>query len=227
MKIPILLLAASFLPAQTPGIATKILMQEPLGDTPQPNMSLSILNLNPGLTVPSHSHAGAVFAYVLQGDIENQIDPDPPNVYHPGGFFHERPLQVHRLLRSLSQTEPAKILLLQNTGALSANAKPLIHEPLPNIPNQQVSMIGLVVAPGAAVSAHQHPGPVFAYVVKGEIETQVDPDPPEVYRGGEAFYEPPLHARRLFRNLRKAEPAELIIFEVSEKGQPLATSPAQ
>jgi quercetin dioxygenase-like cupin family protein len=190
-------------------------------------MSLFILNLSPGLTVPTHSHTGAVFAYVLQGDIENQVEPEQPKVYHPGGLFHERPMQVHRLLRNLSQTEPAKILIFQNTGTLPASVKPLIQEPLANITDQQVSVISLVAAPAAADSgaappgAHQHPGPVFAYVLKGEVESQIDPDPPKIYRAGDAFYEPPMHAHRLFRNLSKTEPAELIIFEVNKKGQPL------
>jgi quercetin dioxygenase-like cupin family protein len=214
-------------PATTPAVAAKTVMQEPLGDTSEPKMSLFILNLSSGLTVPTHSHTGAVFAYVLQGDIENQVEPEQPKVYHPGGLFHERPMQVHRLLRNLSQTDPAKILIFQNTGALPSGVKPLIQEPLANITRQDVSVITLVAAPAAAdpgvapPGAHQHLGPVFAYILKGEIESQVDPDPPKIYRAGDAFYEPPMHAHRLFRNLSKTEPAELIIFEVNEKGQPL------
>jgi quercetin dioxygenase-like cupin family protein len=210
-------------PAAPPGITTKTLMQEPLGDTSEPKMSLFILSLSAGLTVPTHTHAGAIFAYVLQGDIENQIEPEPPTVYHPGGFFHERPMQVHRLLRNLSNTEPAKILVLQNTGTLSANIKPLLQEPLANITDQVVHVFTLETAPGTAVTAaHQHPGPVFAFVLKGEIESQVDPDPPKVYREGDVFYEAPMHAHRLFRNLSKTEAAELVIFQVGEKGEPLA-----
>jgi quercetin dioxygenase-like cupin family protein len=206
----------------------KILMQEPLGNTSGPEMSLFILNVSAGLTIPSHSHKGAVFAYVLQGDIENQLDPDPPKIFHPGDFFHERPMQVHRLLRNLSHTEPAKILVFQNTGTLPPAIKPLLQEPLANIANQEVSALLLVAPPGPAPSkAHQHPGPVFAYVVKGEIENQVDPDPPKVYRAGDVFYEPPMHAHRLLRNLSKTEPAEVVVFEVTEKGRPLAMPVAQ
>lgn len=206
----------------------KILMQAPLGETSEPKMSLFILNVGGGMTIPSHSHKGVVFAYVLQGDIENQLDPDAPKVYHAGDFFHERPLQVHRLLRNLSQTEPAKILIFQNTGNLPSTIKPLIQEPLANSTDQEVSAILLLAAPGAAPSqAHQHPGPVFAYVVKGEIENQVDPDAPKVYRAGDVFYEPPLHAHRVFRNLSKTEAAEVVVFEVSEKGRPLAMPVAQ
>ncbi|MBZ5673982.1 MAG: cupin domain-containing protein [Acidobacteriia bacterium] len=205
-------------PAAPPGIATRILMQDSLGDTPEPKMVLSILNVAAGVTAPAHSHKGVVFAYILQGDIENQVEPDPPMVYHPGDFFHERPMQIHRLLRNLSQTEPAKILIFQNTGTNAASA--LIQEPLANIANQEVTVMALVAAPGAApTGAHQHPGPVFAYVLKGEIESQVDPEPAKIYRAGDAFYEPPMHAHRLFRNLSKTEPAELLIFQVGEEGQ--------
>jgi quercetin dioxygenase-like cupin family protein len=79
----------------------------------------------------------------------------------------------------------------------------------------------LVAAPGAAsTGAHQHPRPVFAYVLRGEIESQVDPDPSKVYRAGDVFYEPPMHVHRLFRNPSKTEPADILIFQVGEKGQP-------
>jgi quercetin dioxygenase-like cupin family protein len=208
-----------------PAAAAKTLMQEPLGNISEPKMSLFILNVTPGVTAPSHTHAGAVFAYILEGDIENQVEPDAPKVFHPGGFFHERPMQVHRLLRNLSQTEPARILIFQNTGTLPATIKPLLQEPLSNLTNQEVTVSTLVIPPvpgRAAPTSHQHTGPVFAYILKGEIESQVDPDPPKIYRAGEVFYEPPMHAHRIFRNPSQTEPAELIAFQVSEKGQPLA-----
>lgn len=210
---------------QTPAPPRKgprILMQEPLGQLSDPKMSLFILDVAPGMTYPSHSHTGAVFAYVLQGDIENQLDPDPPKIYHAGDYFHERPMQVHRMLRNLSQTEPAKILIFQNTGSLPSTINPLMQETLENTIDQQVTALLLMPPRSAPPSAHQHPGPVFAYIVKGAIENQVDPDPPKVYHAGDVFYEPPMHAHRLFRNLSKTEPAEVIVFEVSEKGRPLA-----
>ena len=200
-------------------------MKEPLGNTSEAKMSLFILTVSAGVTVPSHTHAGAVFAYVLQGDIENQVEPDAPKIYQPGDLFHESPMEVHRLLRNLSQTEPAKILIFQNTGTLPGSVKPLYQEPLANITNQEVNVITVVMNPGLVVQrAHQHPGPVVAYVLKGEIESQVDPDPPKVFRAGDVFAEPPMHAHRLLRNLSKTDPAELLIFEVSEKGQPLVMS---
>ena len=210
-------------PGPPPGIVTKILMQEPLGDTQEPTMALFVLTVAAGVTIPAHSHTGSVFAYILQGDIENQVEPGPLTVYHPGDVFRERPKQVHSLLRNLSKTESAKILIFQNTGAVSAAIKPLLQEPLANAANQEVTVMTLVAAPGAdSTGAHQHPGPVFAYVLKGEIENQVDPGPPTVFRAGDVFHEPPMHAHRVFRNLSKTEPAEVLIFQIGKKGEPRA-----
>ena len=198
------------------------LVQGPLGDTTEPAMSLFILNFPPGLTVPSHSHEGVVFAYILQGEIENQIEPDPPKIHREGDFFHERAKQVHRILRNVSKTEPAKILVLQNTATLPSGLKPLLQEPLVDRAGQEVSLIKITTAPGATAGVHKHPGHVFAYLLKGEVESQVDPDPPKVYRAGDVFYEAPMHVHRFYRNLSKTEPAELLIFSVGKMGEPFS-----
>jgi quercetin dioxygenase-like cupin family protein len=203
------------------------LMDGPLGDTTEPTMSLFILNLPAGLSVPTHTHEGVVFAYILEGQIENQIEPDPPKIYHAGDFFHERPKQVHRVFRNVSKTEPAKVLVFQNTATLPRGLKPLLQEPLAELAGQQVSLIKITRAPGVTSPPHQHPGPVFAYLLKGEVESQVDPDPPKVYRAGDVFYEPPMHAHRLYRVLSKTEPAELLVFSVHKMGEPFAVGVSQ
>jgi quercetin dioxygenase-like cupin family protein len=216
--------ASALLLAQTPGVASKTLMAEPLGDTADPKVTVLSLPIPGGLTAGAHTHKGPVFAYILQGDIENQVDPDPPKVYHPGDFFFEPTMHVHRLLRNLSSTERAKLLVFEvgDTGKANPAIKTLLEEPA-EVANREGRLITVSVAPGAALpGAHKHPGPVFAYIRKGEIENQVDPDPPKAYRAGDVFYEPPMHAHRVFRNLSQTEPAEVLIFQVGEKGQPLA-----
>jgi quercetin dioxygenase-like cupin family protein len=98
-----------------------------------------------------------------------------------------------------------------------------LEEPA-EVADREGHVITVAMLPGSLVQAHKHPGPVFAYMLKGEIENQVDPDQPRIYREGDLFYEPPLQARRLLRNRSNTEPAELLIFQVGEKGQPLAMS---
>jgi quercetin dioxygenase-like cupin family protein len=103
---------------------------------------------------------------------------------------------------------------------VSVSLKTLMQEPLGDIRNPEVSVITLTIAPGTVSPPHEHTGPVFAYILEGEIENQVDPDEPKTYNAGDFFYEPAMHVHRALRNLSKTEPAKLLIFEVGEKGKP-------
>lgn len=104
-------------PAHRPGSGNSVgvndLISEPLGEMQNPEVTMLTLSLAPGSTSHAHRHIGPVFAYILEGSIENQVDPDPPKTYHPGDFFYEPPMHVHRLMRNLSATETAKILVVQ------------------------------------------------------------------------------------------------------------------
>jgi quercetin dioxygenase-like cupin family protein len=119
------------------------------------------------------------------------------------------------LLRA--QAPPQKAA--QDHDMSSIAVETLMQEPLAATPDAQVRVITLTVAPGSTSGPHQHTGPVFAYLLEGEIENQVDPNPPRKYKPGEFFYEPPLHVHRLLRNLSATKPAKLLIFEVEEKGK--------
>ncbi|HEY7390939.1 MAG TPA: cupin domain-containing protein [Bryobacteraceae bacterium] len=220
-----LFFAAGALQAQ---VQVKTLIEEPVPDTVEPKVTVLTLAIpaGTGKGAPAHQHAGPVFAYLLEGAIENQVDPDPAKTFHPGGFFYEPTMQVHRMLRNLSATEPAKLLVFQigDTGRQAPAIKPLMQEPLSPGSNRLASLITLTVSPGAVSEPHKHPGSVFGYVAKGEIENQVDPEPAKTYHAGDVFYEPPLHVHRRLRNLGKTEPAEVIVFQVREAGQPSTLS---
>jgi quercetin dioxygenase-like cupin family protein len=107
--------------------------------------------------------------------------------------------------------------LMPNMASVAVET--LMQEPLAEMTNPEVTMITLTVAPGATSSPHKHAGPVFAYLLEGEIENQVDPNPPQRYKAGEYFYEPPMHVHRSLRNLSSTKAAKLLIFEVGEKGK--------
>jgi quercetin dioxygenase-like cupin family protein len=107
-------------------------------------------------------------------------------------------------------------------------ARLLLQDSLKNLVNQEVTLVKSTIAPGAAPTspstrAHQHSGPIFAFILKGDIESQVDPDPSKIYHPGDVFFEPPMHAHRLLRNLSGTESAEMLIFQVGESGKPRAT----
>ncbi|MGH9581782.1 MAG: hypothetical protein ACRD4O_02460, partial [Bryobacteraceae bacterium] len=48
--------------------------------------------------------------------------------------------------------------------------KTLMKEPLPKMSDPVLSVIVLTVEPGAGSRPHEHIGPVFAYILEGEIE---------------------------------------------------------
>lgn len=96
----------------------------------------------------------------------------------------------------------------------------LMREPLAHTPNPVVAVITLEMAPGEASPPHEHTGPVFAYILEGEIENQVAPQPPRRYGPGGYFYEPPMHEHKMMRNLSRTRPAKLLIFQVEQKGKP-------
>ncbi len=98
---------------------------------------------------------------------------------------------------------------------------------IPNIPGK--SLIAAVVdyPPGAASSPHTHAKSAFiyAYVVSGAIESQVDDGPRQVYRAGESFYEPPGASHLVSRNASATEPAKLLAVFVVDTGDKALTTP--
>lgn len=100
----------------------------------------------------------------------------------------------------------------------------LMSEPLEQMPNAEVRMLTLTLAPGATSQAHRHTGPVFAYILEGSIENQVDPGAPKTYKPGDFFYEPAMHVHRQMKNLSATEAAKVLVFEVGEKGKTFTVS---
>jgi quercetin dioxygenase-like cupin family protein len=54
--------------------------------------------------------------------------------------------------------------------------------------------------PGAASAPHRHPGPVFGYVLEGELEFQAGDAPPRRLKAGDTFYEPAMVLHAVARN---------------------------
>ena len=54
--------------------------------------------------------------------------------------------------------------------------------------------------PGAASAPHRHPGPVFGYVLEGELEFQAGDAPARRLRAGDTFYEPAMVLHAVARN---------------------------
>jgi quercetin dioxygenase-like cupin family protein len=99
--------------------------------------------------------------------------------------------------------------------------KTLQDQPFPG-PNLHTVTVHVVVAPGAEVKPHTHPGLEMAYVVAGEGRLLLGGKPRTVH-GGESFAVPPRTVHSVKNDGRR--PLELVSTYVVEKDQPLS-SPA-
>ena len=80
------------------------------------------------------------------------------------------------------------------------------------------------IPPGAATGRHIHPTPRFVYVLEGSVVLEMDGKPPQTFKAGEGFAEPPGVAHN-FRNASAGMSAKALGFQVAPKGTPLQTNP--
>lgn len=106
---------------------------------------------------------------------------------------------------------------------------PNFQHSIPNIAGKSLTAVVVDYAPGAASPVHRHAGSafVYAYVVAGEIESQVDGDPTRIYHAGESFFEEPGAVHRINRNASKTRPAKLLAVFVADSTDKRLTSPIQ
>ena len=93
-------------------------MQHELPDAPGKQISMVVVEFAPGAGNSAHRHPGSTVAYVLEGSVVSEVDPDKPVTYHAGQAWYELPMHTHRVARNASKTRKAKILavLISATG---------------------------------------------------------------------------------------------------------------
>ena len=86
------------------------------------------------------------------------------------------------------------------------------NEPIPNLPGKRLVSHIVDYAPGGSSAAHRHASSAFiyAYVLSGEIRSQVNDEPVRVYKAGEAWFESPGAHHRVSANASITMPARLL-----------------
>ncbi|MBA4099032.1 MAG: cupin domain-containing protein [Rhodospirillum sp.] len=115
----------------------------------------------------------------------------------------------------------AAILQPSIVGSASAHdaetVKQIFSQHLPNVPGNSLTAFVVEYAPGGKGEAHHHSGSVFAYVLEGEIRSQIsDGQPAKVYKAGEFFYEPPGSDHLVSENASATKPAKLLAVFVAD-----------
>ncbi len=125
-------------------------------------------------------------------------------------------------LAALALPSPA----LAHGSPMRESVKMLADEPIPNLPGKHLVSVVVEYAPGASSPPHRHAGSAFiyAYVLSGEVRSQVDDGPARVYRAGESWFENPGAHHRVSENASDSQPARLLaVFVVDGTDRPLTS----
>jgi quercetin dioxygenase-like cupin family protein len=92
-------------------------------------------------------------------------------------------------------------------------------EPITNLPGKRLVSRVVEYPPGGGTAPHHHARSAFiyAYVLSGEIRSQVDDGPARVYRAGETWFESPGAHHRVSVNASDTEPARLLAVLVVDE----------
>ena len=105
-----------------------------------------------------------------------------------------------------------------------SQVKQVFSAKLPNVPGKSLSAVVVNYEPGASSPKHHHAGSVFAFVLSGEIKSEVSGmSSPKVYKAGESFFEPPGSEHLVSANASTSKPASLLAIFVADDGASLTT----
>lgn len=109
--------------------------------------------------------------------------------------------------------------------AFSLSVSAMAHDPsekitvlqeqlLKNAPGKKAMMIEVDYQPGQSSIAHKHEGTAMAYVLDGEVISQVKGEQAITYKKGQFWYEPAGSEHLVSKNASSTKPAKLLVFMV-------------
>jgi quercetin dioxygenase-like cupin family protein len=114
-------LAALLVLAAVPAAAADVkdLFAIDLADYPGKEGRVIEVSYPPGAQDVVHRHDAHAFVYVIEGEIVMQLKGQPAVTLKAGQTFYEGPTDVHVVGRNVSNTEPARfvVVLLKSKGA--------------------------------------------------------------------------------------------------------------
>ncbi len=94
---------------------------------------------------------------------------------------------------------------------------------IPDMPGKRMTVVRVTYGPGGFTPPHRHGGSVTAYITKGQIRSQLNDGPVEVFDIGQSFFEPLGTIHAVSANASATDWAELIAVFVADEGAQLTT----
>jgi len=100
-----------------------------------------------------------------------------------------------------------------------AQAKTLYKAPLQGVQGKEVIIKHFAAPPKFVGGKHMHPGPVFVYVLEGELTVKLASGT-KTFKAGELYPED-INAVMVGRNPSATDDLELLVFQVGDIGKPM------
>jgi quercetin dioxygenase-like cupin family protein len=88
----------------------------------------------------------------------------------------------------------------------------------PQTDTPEIVSVTAVLEPGGQTALHQHPVPVFVYILEGELKVKAEGGEPRTYKAGEAFLEDVNHWHQAFNETQ--QPTRILVVFMGEKDKP-------
>ena len=100
-----------------------------------------------------------------------------------------------------------------------AQVKTLHQAPLPGMEGKEMVVKHMGLAPKFVGGKHMHPGPVFVYVLEGELTVALEGET-KTFKTGELYAED-INAAMVGKNLSATDDLEILVFQVGDIGKPM------
>lgn len=122
------------------------------------------------------------------------------------------------------------ILVLLGAGPVpppAESVRPLAAHSLLDSGGKRFTAVEVTFPPGARAAAHRHGRAfLYAYVLEGEVRSQIEGEPLRTYKTGQSWIEKPGAHHLVTENTSANLPARLLVTFVSQGTEPLKTPDA-
>ncbi len=102
-----------------------------------------------------------------------------------------------------------------------AKATKLLETPLAGVEGKTVHIVHFSAPAGFVGGKHSHPGPVFVYVLEGQLTVEVEGMEPVTLGPGDVYAEPVGTNTMQPFNKSSTHGVKIVVFQVGDEGQPL------
>ncbi len=98
--------------------------------------------------------------------------------------------------------------------------KQVLHQaPLPGIDGKEMTVVHFEIPAEYVGSKHMHPGPVFVYVLEGELTVELGSET-KTFKAGDLYAED-IDQAMVGKNLSASNDLEILVFQVGDIGKPM------